>query len=164
MTIKGRRTGLGVTAEGDMIAAMGLRYGTDEATDFSEEVHKILKLYAYRSSVIMAQERGAFPIYDAMREVQNPFIDRINKEDSDLYLAYDTLWSQKYIITYHSTHRKCFNIRRKQHLALNQHLKFSINADVKLIRRKRMSVLIMLTMKELHGPNIPFFIINSKHG
>ena len=86
MTIKGRRTGLGVTAEGDMIAAMGLRYGTDEATDFSEEVHKILKLYAYRSSVIMAQERGAFPIYDAMREVQNPFIDRINKEDSDLYL------------------------------------------------------------------------------
>jgi len=82
----GRRTGLGITAEGDMLAALGLRYGTDEATAFSEEVHKTLKLNAYRSSVIMAQERGAFPIYDAVREAQNPFIDRINQEDSDLYL------------------------------------------------------------------------------
>ena len=86
MTIKGRRTGLGVTAEGDMLAAMGLRYGTDETTEFSDEVHRVLKLNAYRSSVTMAKERGAFPIYDAMREVLNPFIDRINKEDSDLYL------------------------------------------------------------------------------
>jgi ribonucleoside-diphosphate reductase alpha chain len=86
MAIKGRRTGLGVTAEGDMIAAMGLRYGTDKATEFSEKVHLTLKLNAYRSSVIMAKERGAFPVYDAMREVKNPFIDRINKEDSDLYL------------------------------------------------------------------------------
>ena len=85
-TIRGRRTGLGVTAEGDMLAAIGLRYGTEKATEFSVEVHKILKLNAYRSSVTMAKERGAFPIYDAMREVKNPFIDRINQEDSDLYL------------------------------------------------------------------------------
>jgi ribonucleoside-diphosphate reductase alpha chain len=85
MTIKGRRTGLGVTAEGDMIAAMGLRYGTDEATKFSEEVHKTLKLNAYRSSVIMAKERGKFPIYDFYRESANPFLERIQDEDSELY-------------------------------------------------------------------------------
>ena len=69
---KGRRTGVGITAEGDMIAAMGLRYGTQEATDFSVEVHKTLALNAYRSSVVMAKERGAFAIYDAQREEQNP--------------------------------------------------------------------------------------------
>lgn len=85
MTEKGRRTGLGVTAEGDMLAALGYRYGTDEATDFSEKVHKTLKLEAYRSSVIMAQERGAFPIYDWKREYENPFILRIFKEDPALY-------------------------------------------------------------------------------
>ncbi|MFA5207293.1 MAG: adenosylcobalamin-dependent ribonucleoside-diphosphate reductase [Candidatus Paceibacterota bacterium] len=84
-TIRGRRTGLGVTAEGDMLAAIGLRYGTDEATNFSEKVHNTLKLNAYRSSVIMAQERGAFPIYDAEREINNPFITRILKEDEVLY-------------------------------------------------------------------------------
>jgi len=81
----GRRTGLGVTGEGDMIAAMGLRYGTDDATEFSEEVHKTLKLEAYRSSVIMAKERGAFPIYDWDREKFNPFIRRIMDEDTELY-------------------------------------------------------------------------------
>lgn len=85
-TIRGRRTGLGVTGEGDMLAALGYRYGTDEATSFSEEVHKTLKLNAYRSSVQMAKERGAFPIYNSMREVNNPFINRINREDSELYL------------------------------------------------------------------------------
>lgn len=85
MTIKGRRTGLGVTAEGDMLAAMGLIYGTDDATNFSEEVHKQLKLNAYRSSVIMAKERGAFPIYDFYKESNNPFIERIQVEDSQLY-------------------------------------------------------------------------------
>jgi len=84
-TIKGRRTGLGVTAEGDMLAAIGLRYGTEEATAFSVEIHKTLKLNAYRSSVIMAQERGAFPIYDAEREIFNPFILRILEEDHELY-------------------------------------------------------------------------------
>ncbi len=85
MTIKGRRTGLGVTAEGDMLAAMGLRYGTDEATDFSEKIHQTLKLNAYRSSVIMAAERGAFPIYHQERELNNPFILRIKDEDPELY-------------------------------------------------------------------------------
>ena len=77
----GRRTGLGITAEGDMLAALGYRYGTDEATDFSVEVHKTLKLEAYRSSVIMAKERGAFPIYDWVKEKDNPFIQRIREED-----------------------------------------------------------------------------------
>ena len=85
MTIKGRRTGLGVTAEGDMLAALGLTYGTDTATDFSDEVHKQLKLSAYRSSVTMAKERGAFPIYNAEKEDNNPFIGRIKEEDIDLY-------------------------------------------------------------------------------
>jgi ribonucleoside-diphosphate reductase alpha chain len=84
-TIRGRRTGLGVTAEGDMLAAIGLRYGTEEATAFSVEIHKTLKLNAYKSSVIMAKERGAFPIYDCEREMNNPFILRIYKEDPDLY-------------------------------------------------------------------------------
>jgi len=85
MSLKGRRTGLGVTAEGDMLAAMGLTYGTDEATEFSEKVHRILKLNAYRSSVIMAKERGSFPIYDWRKEKDNPFIKRIKEEDSELY-------------------------------------------------------------------------------
>lgn len=84
-TTRGRRTGLGVTGEGDMLAALGLRYGTDEATEFSEKVHQTLKLYAYRSSVIMAKERGAFPIYDAFRESKNPFILRVKAEDPELY-------------------------------------------------------------------------------
>ena len=82
---KGRRTGVGITAEGDMIAAMGLRYGTQEATDFSVEVHKTLALNAYRSSVEMAKERGAFEIYDAKREENNPFIQRIKSADPALY-------------------------------------------------------------------------------
>lgn len=85
MTLKGRRTGLGVTAEGDMLAALGLRYGTDEATDFSEEMHKQLKLNAYRSSVTMAKERGAFPIYNHDLEASNPFILRILEEDPQLH-------------------------------------------------------------------------------
>jgi len=84
-TEQGRRTGLGVTGEGDMLAALGLIYGTDEATDFSEEVHRTLKLNAYRSSVNMAKERGAFPIYSAELEDKNPFILRIKKEDKVLY-------------------------------------------------------------------------------
>lgn len=82
---RGRRTGLGVTAEGDMLAALGLKYGTDEANDFSEELHKTLKLEAYRSSVIMARERGAFPMWDGEREQDNPFIKRISEEDFGLY-------------------------------------------------------------------------------
>ena len=82
---KGRRTGVGITAEGDMIAAMGLRYGTQEATDFSVEVHKTLALNAYRSSVEMAKERGAFEVFDASREAQNPFIMRLKQADQQLY-------------------------------------------------------------------------------
>ena len=85
MTLKGRRTGLGVTAEGDMLAALNLRYGTDEATDFSEKVHRTLKLKAYRSSVIMAEERGAFSVWNGERETKNPFILRIAAEDPELF-------------------------------------------------------------------------------
>ena len=81
----GRRTGVGITAEGDMLAAMGLRYGTEEATEFSEKVHKTIAIEAYRSSVNMAKERGAFEIYDAACEVNNPFINRIKDADPELY-------------------------------------------------------------------------------
>jgi len=81
----GRRTGVGITAEGDMLAAMGLRYGTEEATEFSEKVHKTIALEAYRSSVNMAKERGVFEIYDAEREKNNPFINRLKEADPELY-------------------------------------------------------------------------------
>lgn len=81
----GRRTGVGITAEGDMLAAMGLRYGTEEATEFSEKVHKTIALEAYRSSVNMAKERGAFEIYDTEREKNNPFINRLKEADPGLY-------------------------------------------------------------------------------
>ncbi len=82
---EGRRTGVGITAEGDMLAGLGLRYGSDVATDFSEEVQKTLAVEAARSSVNMAKDRGAFTIYDAEREKNNPFINRIRKEDEELY-------------------------------------------------------------------------------
>ena len=82
---QGRRTGVGITAEGDMLAAMGLRYGTEEATEFSEQVHKTIALEAYRSSVNMAKERGAFAIYDSEREKNNPFINRLKEADPELY-------------------------------------------------------------------------------
>ena len=82
---EGRRTGVGITAEGDMLAALGIRYGSDDAIDFSEEIHKTITLEAYRSSVNMAKERGAFKIYDAEREANNPFINRIKEADPELY-------------------------------------------------------------------------------
>ncbi len=84
-SLGGRRTGLGITAEGDMLAALGLRYGTDEAIDFAVNVQKTLAVESYRSSVEMAEERGAFPIYDAEREKENPMILRIKKADAALY-------------------------------------------------------------------------------
>jgi len=84
-TIEGRRTGIGITAEGDMLAALNLRYGSDDAIDFAVEVHKSLAVEAYRSSVYTAKERGAFPIFNAQREKDNPFINRIKAEDEELY-------------------------------------------------------------------------------
>ena len=84
-TLKGRRTGVGTTGEGDMIAAMGLRYGTPEATEFSVSVHRALALAAYGSSVQMAKERGAFEIYDATREENNPYINRLREASPELY-------------------------------------------------------------------------------
>jgi len=81
----GRRTGVGTTGEGDMLAALGLRYGSDIATDFTEEVHKSLALAAYSTSVEMATERGAFPLYNTEREKNNPFIQRLRAADPDLY-------------------------------------------------------------------------------
>ncbi|KJS07109.1 MAG: ribonucleoside-diphosphate reductase [Flavobacteriales bacterium BRH_c54] len=84
-SIQGRRTGVGITAEGDMLAALGLKYGTKEATEFSTDVHKKFALSAYRASVEMAKERGAFPIYDSIREEKNPMINRIKDADPALY-------------------------------------------------------------------------------
>ena len=84
-SLKGRRTGLGITAEGDMLAALNIRYGSDEGNAFSTEVHKQLALAAYRSSVNMAKERGAFPVYSCIKEGHNPFIQRIRQADPKLY-------------------------------------------------------------------------------
>ena len=84
-TAQGRRTGVGITAEGDMIAALGLRYGTEEATEMAVKVQQTLALAAYRSSMVMARERGAFAVYDAKREENNPFILRIKEADPELY-------------------------------------------------------------------------------
>jgi ribonucleoside-diphosphate reductase alpha chain len=83
--IEGRRTGVGITGEGDMLAALGLRYGSDNAIDFSTEVHKTVALEAYRSSVNLARERGSFPIFNINREKDNPFINRLKEEDEGLY-------------------------------------------------------------------------------
>lgn len=84
-TLKGRRTGVGTTAEGDMLAALGLKYGTPEATSFSADIHRRIALAAYRSSIEMASERGAFEIYDAEREKNNPYVLRLKAEDPELY-------------------------------------------------------------------------------
>ena len=83
--VNGRRTGVGITAEGDMLAALGLRYGSDEATEFAVKVQRELAVNAYRSSVELARERGPFPIYDASREMRNPFIQRLREADPQLY-------------------------------------------------------------------------------
>ena len=83
--INGRRTGIGITAEGDMLAALGLQYGSENAIDFSVEVHKIVAIEAYRGSVMLAKERGAFPIYDTKKEANNPYIKRLALADPDLY-------------------------------------------------------------------------------
>ncbi len=80
----GRRTGLGITAEGDMLAALNLRYGTESATDFSEEIHQTIAVEAYRSSVNMAKERGPFQVFDPLREKENPFVNRIREADPEL--------------------------------------------------------------------------------
>jgi len=82
---QGRRTGIGITGEGDMLAGLGLRYGSDIATDFSEEVHKTLALAAYGSSVELAKERGAFPIFDSSKEANNPFIQRLAEAEPEMY-------------------------------------------------------------------------------
>ncbi len=84
-TIEGRRTGIGITAEGDMLAALNLVYGSENAIDFAVETHRTLAVEAYRSSVNLAKDRGAFPIYNAQREKSNPFINRIKDEDPELY-------------------------------------------------------------------------------
>jgi len=83
--MQGRRTGFGITAEGDMLAALGTQYGSEDAINFSVEVHKMLTLEAFRSSIVMANERGAFPMYDTEREKNNPFIQRIREADEELY-------------------------------------------------------------------------------
>ena len=82
---EGRRTGVGITAEGDMLAALGLRYGSDEAIDFAVEIQKTLAIEAYRASVYLAKDRGSFKIYETRREENNPFIKRLKEADEDLY-------------------------------------------------------------------------------
>ncbi|MBL7112760.1 MAG: adenosylcobalamin-dependent ribonucleoside-diphosphate reductase [Bacteroidales bacterium] len=82
---QGRRTGVGITGEGDMLAALGLQYGSENATDFSTEVHKTIALEAYRSSTMLAKDRGSFPIFDIKKEKNNPFIQRLKNEDEELY-------------------------------------------------------------------------------
>lgn len=84
-TLKGRRTGIGITAEGDMLAALGLRYGTEDATDFSVNVHKILATEVYGASADLAAERGTFPIYNFEKEKNNPFINRLKEESPEMY-------------------------------------------------------------------------------
>jgi ribonucleoside-diphosphate reductase alpha chain len=83
-TLQGRRTGIGITAEGDMLAALGLRYGTEEATNYSVDIHKLLAIETYRSSVDLAGERGAFEVFDFEKEKSNPFIRRIGNEDPSI--------------------------------------------------------------------------------
>ncbi|MDR1454479.1 MAG: adenosylcobalamin-dependent ribonucleoside-diphosphate reductase [Tannerella sp.] len=100
-TLLGRRTGVGITAEGDMLAALNLRYGTEEATDFAENVQRTLTLAAYGSSVLLAKERGPFEIFDAKREENNPFISRLRKEDETLY---------KNMVTYGRRNIACLTI------------------------------------------------------
>ena len=85
MALKGRRTGLGITAEGDMLAALGLRYGSEKALKFAVEVHKTLAVEAYRASVMMARDRGAFGVFDAEKEKNNPMIARLREADKSLY-------------------------------------------------------------------------------
>ncbi len=85
MALKGRRTGLGITAEGDMLAALGLRYGSEKALKFTVEVHKTLAVEAYRASVMMARDRGAFQVFDAEKEKNNPMINRLREADKSLY-------------------------------------------------------------------------------
>ena len=82
---EGRRTGIGITAEGDMLAALGLRYGSDEGVVFSEKIHKTLAIEAYRGSVNLAKERGMFAIYDSEREKNNPFLLRLKEADEELF-------------------------------------------------------------------------------
>lgn len=83
---EGRRTGVGITAEGDMLAALGLRYGSDEAIDFAVDIQKTLAVEAYRASVYLAKDRGSFKIYDTRREENNPFIKRLKEADPDMYV------------------------------------------------------------------------------
>ncbi len=84
-SVQGRRTGIGITAEGDMLAALGLQYGSEKAITFSTEVHKLLAIEVYRASVDLAEERGSFEIFDATREINNPFIQRIKENAPHVY-------------------------------------------------------------------------------
>jgi ribonucleoside-diphosphate reductase alpha chain len=102
-TLQGRRTGVGITAEGDMLAALGLRYGTESATDFSESVHKTIALNAYKSSVIMAKERGAFEIYDTEREKNNR-LSSFERCRSQTLRRYGKIWTSQHCLSHCSTY------------------------------------------------------------
>ena len=163
MTLKGRRTGLGVTAEGDMLAALNLRYGTDEATDFSEKVHRTLKLKAYRSSVIMAEERGAFSVWNGERETKNPFILRIAAEDPELFE--DMMkYGRRNISLLTIAPTGTVSIMTQTTSGIEPAFEVFYKRRRKTIHRKKMFALILLMKKELRGLNIQSFTINSKHG
>jgi len=159
----GRRTGLGITAEGDMLAALGYKYGTDEANKFSEEIHKTLKLMAYRSSVYMAKERGAFPIYNAEVENNSPFISRIKEEDADLY----TLMQQ-----YGRRNIALLTIAPTGTVSLMTQTTSGIEPAFLPVyfRRRKLSTQEknikpdFMMMRVLLGLNIQYFIINLKFG
>jgi ribonucleoside-diphosphate reductase alpha chain len=103
--VEGRRTGVGITAEGDMLAGLGLQYGSENAIDFSVEVHKTVALEAYRSSVHLARERGPFEVFDFAKEKENPFINRLGKEDPGLLEEMKQAWPQEYFPAHHCPHR-----------------------------------------------------------
>ena len=102
--VMGRRTGLGITGEGDMLASLNLRYGSEDANDFSEQVHKKMAIHAYLSSVNMAKERGSFPIFDYNKEIHNPFVQRIVNACPEIESCMKNLWSTQYCSLNHRSY------------------------------------------------------------
>ena len=161
---QGRRTGVGITAEGDMLAALGLRYGTEEATEFAEKVHKTVALSAYRSSVEMAKERGAFEVYDSEREKNNPFINRLREADPELY---------EEMKKYGRRNIACLTIAPTGTTSLMTQttsgiepvfLPVSTNAAAKSIRTTPTYISISLTKPETLSKNTSYSIPSSLHG
>jgi ribonucleoside-diphosphate reductase alpha chain len=155
--IQGRRTGIGITAEGDMLAALGLRYGSDEAISFSTEIHKLLALEACRSSVSLAKDRGSFPVYCAEREKNNPFILRIREADPGLY---------EDMTTYGRRNIAMLTIAPTGSVSICTRTTSGIEPVfmVSYKRRRKVNPNDMWTNSVIPGKNITSFILNSKNG